>query len=579
MRPTALVLVALASLAAAAMAGRGGGGGGGGGEGRRPEARVRQGRLRGEWLETARRRVRYASFRAIPYAAPPLGPLRFKDPRPAARWAGVREATAWGAECTQLEGGQPKGAEDCLFLNVFVPPGAWAGAGAASAAGPLPVLVYFPGGAFVRGSSNRYGPDYFMEAGGALLVTVNYRLGVFGFLSLGTADVPGNAALKDQTLALRWVRDNIAAFGGDPARVTIFGQSAGGASVHAHVLSPLSAGLFGAAVSISGSMLAQWALPRDAALQRRRLLERAGCADGRPEVWAACLRTLPAYDLVKAGGSVDLMREMLRDQQIPFTPVVDGAVPGATPFLPDRPRRLISTGRFNRVPYVAGVTSGEVLHFMASAPANTPHFVEEGLANLTRQFKEQMAAALPAGLPLNASDLARDVYRPDSRSGQHVLERLVEAANDAFFVWPAALSTRLQSAFEPRQYLYYFDLDAGLDLRKPALMPFLKQIEGVPHGGDLFYMFRIPDANTTLPEKSIEMRTLRSYVQLILNIAITGKPTPQPVEGVLWPPYDSDADGAYLNFGTDLLSAKTALRKKQLMVWDLLSLLISNRHS
>ena len=197
------------------------------------------------------------AFLGIPYAAPPVGDLRWKPPAPAATWTGVRKATEFGAHCMQgkvfgdMNFRDPGGSEDCLFLNVWVP--------AKMSGAKLPVMVWIHGGGFVAGSSSEARQDGTkLTQQGVIVVSMNYRLGVFGFFvhpelaKESGHNAAGNYGLLDQVAALRWVHDNIAAFGGDPGNVTIFGESAGSFSVSALMASPLCKGLFQKAIGESG---------------------------------------------------------------------------------------------------------------------------------------------------------------------------------------------------------------------------------------------------------------------------------------------------------------------------------------
>ncbi|KAG5861540.1 hypothetical protein JTB14_015720 [Gonioctena quinquepunctata] len=201
------------------------------------------------------------AFLGIPYAKPPVGELRFKAPQPPEPWQGIKDATKVGNKCVQIDiesvSHSVSGSEDCLNLNVYtkeIPQGTSL---------LKPVMVWIHGGAFVLGSNDpkSFGPAFLMTKD-IVLVVINYRLGFLGFLSLDdpSLDVPGNAALKDQALALKWVQKNIKHFGGDPNNVTIFGESAGGTSVHYHVLSPHSKGLFHKAICQSGDALIPFCL-------------------------------------------------------------------------------------------------------------------------------------------------------------------------------------------------------------------------------------------------------------------------------------------------------------------------------
>ena len=183
-------------------------------------------------------------YLGLPFAKPPVGPLRWRPPEAPASWTAVRQATAFGPSCPQGHDigdfAKPSDTEDCLYLNVYAP--------AKPAAKPRAVMVWFPGGALFAGAADDYDGARLARQGDVVLVTMNYRIGVLGFFAHpaidGEGHIGGNYGIQDQQAALRWVRDNIARFGGDPKRVTIFGQSAGGTSVLANVLSDDSAGLF-----------------------------------------------------------------------------------------------------------------------------------------------------------------------------------------------------------------------------------------------------------------------------------------------------------------------------------------------
>lgn len=322
-------------------------------------------------------------FRGIPYAAPPVGEFRFREPQPVGRWAGVRQAREFGPRCMQpvpagkSDARAKKMSEDCLYLNVWAP--------AQTEQTKLPVLVYFHGGGFMAGdgSAARYDGAN-LASRGVVMVTVNYRLGVFGFLappeaaresSHGTA---GNYGLLDQVSALRWVRENIAQFGGDPSKVTIAGDSAGAIAVSAHMASPLSRGLFARAIGESGGAFA----PTD--MWRREQAEQAATAF-TTRVGAASLqqlRSLPANALLAAAGA-----PKTAEPSIAFWPSIDGH------FLTESPEQVFTNGGQAQVPLMVGSNSQErpytaLLGDTAPTPENWRETIK---AKFPAQFEEVLA--------------------------------------------------------------------------------------------------------------------------------------------------------------------------------------------
>ncbi|XP_046681276.1 esterase FE4-like [Homalodisca vitripennis] len=220
--------------------------------------RTAQGRLRGGEMETYTGKHFFA-FRGVRYAEAPVGDYRFKPPVPVRPWGEeIREAVADGPVCPQASAQYfgPSSSEDCLFLNVY--------SKKLSSNAKHPVMVYLHAGGYaaVTGNSNVEGPQYLLEKD-IVLVTINYRLGALGFVCTNDSILPGNYGMKDQVEALKWVKENILSFGGDPDRVTLFGYSAGGASVTLHMVSPLSKGLFHRAIAMSGTATSGWAINRD----------------------------------------------------------------------------------------------------------------------------------------------------------------------------------------------------------------------------------------------------------------------------------------------------------------------------
>lgn len=225
------------------------------------------------------------SFRGIPYAEPPLGPLRFKEPQPKMKWDGVLDATEDGPSCPQPSNILYKDlntTEDCLILNVYTK----------SNTENAPVLFYiYPGGNFLGTSSSRYfGPGHLLEHD-VVLVTINYRIGVLGFGSTGTTDAPGNYGLKDMILALKWVQTNIASFGGNPNSVLIFGSSSGSISTTILLVSPMARGLFHRAIGLSASATHEHYI--DNVYWTMRMAEEVGCVPSDPTNAIECMRMVP----------------------------------------------------------------------------------------------------------------------------------------------------------------------------------------------------------------------------------------------------------------------------------------------
>lgn len=280
--------------------------------------RTAAGLVRGEVTAEGRQ------FLGIPYAQPPVGALRWKDPEPVAPWRGVRTARDFGNRCVQTASWdpgyeRPSHTEDCLDLNVYVPEGA----------GSRPVMVWLHGGGLTAGAGEDIVPDTFARQTGTVVVTVNYRLGAMGFLATAGLDgeardgVSGNFGMLDQQAALRWVRADIGRFGGDPGRVTVAGESAGGRSVCTQLASPTSKGLYRAGIVESGAYGNCAARTHEAAVAAGAAFARkAGCAD----LSAACLRGKSSAEILAAQGGFD------------WGPVVGGA------FLPVQPFEAYAKG-------------------------------------------------------------------------------------------------------------------------------------------------------------------------------------------------------------------------------------------
>lgn len=243
------------------------------------------GKVKGNVLESRLGNLFYA-FRNLPYAKPPVGNLRFKPPEPLDQWGGVLDATEDGPMCPQptYNSTDTDCSEDCLQLNIYT-----------RDLTPFirrPVIFYIhPGGYAETSAQSRHfaGPQNFMDRN-IVLVTINYRLGALGFLSTGTEEAPGNNGLKDQVMALNWVKLHISKFGGDPNTVTLMGYSAGAMSVTLHMVSPMSKGLFHRAIVMSGAGTAQYEVPNDQLEVTKRQARLVGCPDDNVELIMQCLK-------------------------------------------------------------------------------------------------------------------------------------------------------------------------------------------------------------------------------------------------------------------------------------------------
>jgi para-nitrobenzyl esterase len=295
-----------------------------------PVAHTQQGVVRGFTADGVDK------FLGLPYAAPPVGALRWRAPQAPARWHGVRSATTYGNRCPQLPSSNGAGSEseDCLYLNVFRP---------TRGGHRLPVLFWIHGGGFQNGSGDQHDGALLARTNDIVVVSINYRLGVFGFLALPALDretsgaASGNYGILDQQAALRWTRTNIAAFGGDARRVTIAGESAGGWAVCAQLASPQARGLFAGAVIQSGSCFSQ---PLAAAeTQGASFASAAGCTDSATA--ADCLRARPVGDLLRVAPQ----------------PGAVATAGGAA--LPVAPMQAVTSGSFNRVPIINGANHDE----------------------------------------------------------------------------------------------------------------------------------------------------------------------------------------------------------------------------
>ena len=473
--------------------------------GANPIVRINNGLVRGTTAGTV------GEFLGIPYAAPPTGNLRWRPPAPPASWEGVRDATQFGPSCPQPTENNPflppgPISEDCLYLNVYTPtPHDRSGGG-------RPVLVWIHGGGLVQDGARNYDGSK-LAADGAVVVTINYRLGALGFLAhpaLASHGAAGNYGLMDQQAALRWVQRNIARFGGDPHNVTIAGQSAGGLSVLAQMVSPGARGLFQKAIVQSGTFALNQRPLAAAEASGEKFAQSVGCADQS----AACLRSVPVSDLVSNFG-------------VEIPGVVDGSV------LTQPIGTALARGQFARVPVINGITHDEELLFVAGLGITVSQGTNIPLAGdpmNPANYQANIAQAL--GVPAARAAAIANEYPLSAYPSPVVAFSLL--VSDASFACPALQVDRWTAVRGVPTYAYQFNDDnAPLNILPPD-----KQHLGLStHGTELPYLFDQPNApfpvtGTLTPDQQALAASMRTDWA---SFAGTGNPSTRALP---WPSFN-----------------------------------------
>ncbi|XP_019879234.2 juvenile hormone esterase-like [Aethina tumida] len=469
------------------------------------------------------------SFKGIPYAEPPVGNLRFEPPVAKSPWNTTLNATDYGSWCIQEDG---SGSEDCLYINIFTP----------KLDGNLPVMVWIYGGAFVGGNGND-NPAYILEKG-VIFVSFNYRLGVLGFVSTEDLAAPGNAGLKDQTLALKWVQSNIPKFGGNPRNVTIWGESAGSASVSYLTQSNLTRGLFQGAIMESGTSLCSWGLTRDARETAFEVGMLLNVYTTNSTTLINGLKQVDAKKLQNASSTIYSYVIGTRNplNGLPYGPVMEPDHEGA--FFSSKSHELLKNGGFLKVPMIIGYNSEEAVSASTISPL---------LKLLLVKYDFQPANLVPDDMNIQSSLVKWTVGNiiKSHYFGLDLIvssdEKLAQFISDDQFVRPIRETVRLQSAFTP-VYFYVFSYKGVLGTTSNRTMT------GVGHAEELRYLFKSNETNID----SSDQRTIQRMTTMWTNFAKFGTPTPEEdslFDNVIWEPArTSNASSGlkYLNIDVNL---------------------------
>lgn len=444
------------------------------------------------------------AFLGIPYAAPPVGPLRWKPPQPAAKWHSARSATSFGSHCmqpklyTDMIFRDPGQSEDCLTLNVWTP--------AMKKNAKLPVMVWIYGGGFTTGGTSEPRQDgEHLAHKGVLVVSMNYRLGVFGFFALPALAMEspnhaaGNYGLMDQSAALRWVRRNIAAFGGDPANVTIFGESAGSMSVSAQMASPLSQGLFAHAIGESGGAFISPHLTFSSLSASEKHGERfAQSAFATTSLTA--LRAIPADEFLK--------KDAPHGKDSHFGPNVDGD------FLPESVPAIYAAGKQAHVPLLAGWNKDEGRSTDIRKSVLPPlAFLREMADKRFGTNAKEFLKAYPA------SSNAEAIRAADEFSGDYFI---------AYSTW-AWLEAQVKTGDTP-VFRYHFELGSPGDPHHPASI-------GAFHSDDIEYVFGNLDSRQGAKWRPEDYKLSELMQDYWTNFAKTGNPNGGSLPN--WPTYNA----------------------------------------
>ncbi|CAG7828561.1 unnamed protein product [Allacma fusca] len=511
-----------------------------------------QGRLRGTILKSRRGRDYYAFYK-VPYAAPPVGELRFELPQTPKRWFGVRDATKPGPQCIQRSKYEPvptpAGEEDCLFINIYTPQ--LPSDATNNKQTNFPVLVYFHGGGGPFGNGTRYGAKYFMDED-AVLVTVEFRIGILGYLSTGTPDYPGNIAAKDQVFSLKWVQKNIEKFGGDPKRVMIFGNSGGGFIVHSLLLSHMTTGLFSSGVLQSGNCILNLAYTKDSTALAKQLAQEVGCEE---KSLVECLRKIDAKDLVLTKSQE--MALVFVKEPIP----ADGDI--SNTFFTDSPWNLIQQGQIKNVPIIVGAVSQESL-----GGVSYDYLVNETATKEINMHFEEMLPSIMGLQSYNQSEIHtmakkfRELYFEDKPINNDTRVELLQLNSDSF-VHSLRISA-LEHSKKTQQpvYLYWLTKEPARTYAEKYTQTFPPPY-GASHADELQYFF-LYDGYPEITTDSPWYNYSKTLVKMWVDFAATGKPISPTDE---WKPIDPADNGMkWFELGDNFREVKPVT--KRMLLWD-----------
>ncbi|XP_058123887.1 juvenile hormone esterase [Anopheles coustani] len=497
----------------------------------RVNVKVRQGTVSGV-KEKLPNGNEFCAFRGIPYAKPPVGELRFRAPQPLERFPyPVLDCSVERDVCfsRNMFTQELEGTEDCLHLNVYTP-------APERCTKPLPVMVFIHGGAFLFGSGNSdcYSPEYLLQED-VVVVTLNYRLGALGFLHLPSQGIEGNAGLKDQLMVLKWVQDNISHFQGDPLNVTLFGESAGAASVHLHLLSPVSQRYFHRAICQSGISIMEWAMQLDSVNRTRtlaRLIDPAAKSD--EEVY----RTLLKADKVELMGlmlNTLTADEKRRGLPMPFKPVVEESI-GPDTVVPVHPFvAMQQPNRIPPIPIIFGNNDREGTIMMMDAIRKLDLYDNDMARMIPRTVN--VAPGSPASEQLG-EEIKRFYCGPKGVTNETV-NQLADLMTDYHFGILANTCAELHARHQPNSPMFYynFSFDGELNMYKKLLQ---LSIPGACHADELSYLFLMRLANYDVQPDTEAAQVRRVMCRLWTNFAKYGHPTPADDKSLpfRWDPVD-----------------------------------------